>query len=95
MAAKASRLASVRRQIDRLDERLLELITERARLALLIGRIKRSKKWPVYDARREAFVLAHVASMNRGPLSSYSVRKIFKTILTQCRRRERDGKPKK
>jgi chorismate mutase len=94
MAGKASRLAAVRSKIDRLDERLLKLIAQRARLALQIGRIKRRKKWPVYDARREAFVLAHVASINHGPLSSYSIRKIFQTILTQCRRRERDGKQK-
>ena len=95
MAGKAARLGRVRRQIDRLDERLLRLISRRARLALLIGRIKRQKKWPVYDARREAFVLRHVASVNAGPLSLYSVRKVFKTILTQCRRRERDGKRRK
>ena len=92
MSARTSRLGAVRRQIDRLVERLLRLISHRARLALVIGRIKRQKKWPVYDVRREAFVLRHVASVNAGPLSPYSVRKIFKTILTQCRRRERDGK---
>ena len=92
MASKSSRLAAVRGKIDRLDERLLRLINERARLALAIGRIKRRKKWPVYDARREAFVLGHVQRVNRGPLSDYGVRKIFQTILSRCRRRERDGK---
>ena len=92
MPNKSLRLTSVRRRIDRLDERLLRLINERARLALMIGRIKRRKRWPVYDARREAFVFAHVQRVNRGPLSSYAVRKVFQAILSQCRRRERDGK---
>ena len=95
MGGKPARLGTVRRQIDRLDERLLRLINERARLALAIGRIKRRKKWPVYDARREGFVLAHVQKMNRGPLSGHAVRKIFQTILSRCRRRERDGKRQK
>jgi chorismate mutase-like protein len=92
MANKSKKLTEVRRKIDRLDERLLRLINERARLALAIGRIKRAKMWPVYDARREAFVLSHIQKTNRGPLSRHAVRKIFQTILNQCRRRERDGK---
>jgi chorismate mutase len=46
----------------------------------------------VYDARREAFVLAHVAAANRGPLAASSVRKIIRTIQTQSRRRERAAK---
>ena len=94
MPSKSLRLASVRRRINRLDERLLRLLNERARLALAIGRIKRRKKWPVYDARREAFVLSHVRQGNRGPLSNHAVAKIFQAILSQCRRRERDGKRK-
>ena len=92
MSARTGRLGAVRRRIDRLDLQLLRLINRRARFALDIGRIKRRKKWPVYDPRREAFVLRHVASANGGPLSARAVRKIFQTILTQCRRRERDGK---
>ena len=95
MSARTGRLAAVRRRIDRLDVQLLRLLSRRARLALVIGRIKDRKKWPVYDARREAFVLRHVAGANRGPLSGRAVRKIFQAILTQCRRRERDGKRRK
>ena len=95
MGGKPARLGTVRRQIDRLDERLLRLINERARLALAIGRIKRRKKWPVYDARRESFVLGRVQRTNRGPLSGHAVRKVFQAILSQCRRRERDGKRQK
>ena len=65
-----SKLSTVRLSIDRLDERLLRLLNQRANLALAIGRIKKRRKWPVYDARREAAVLGHVIHANRGPLSS-------------------------
>jgi chorismate mutase len=95
MGRKSGRLSAVRRCIDRLDVQLLRLINRRARLALVIGRIKDRKKWPVYDARREAFVLRHVVRANRGPLSARAVRKVFQTLLTQCRRRERAGKRRK
>jgi chorismate mutase/prephenate dehydratase len=81
-------LAQVRRRIDALDERLLALLNARARLALRIGRIKHGRKWPVFDAAREASVLRHVARANRGPLSPRAIQHIFQAILTQCRRRE-------
>lgn len=91
MGSKAN-LVSVRRRIDRLDLQLLRLLTRRANLALAIGRIKKRRKWPVFDAGREAFVLARVTRANHGPLSDRAVRLVFQAILTQCRRRERDGK---
>ena len=86
--ARAS-LAAVRRRIDRLDLQLLRLLNQRAALALEIGRIKRRKRWPAFDAAREAFVLRQVMRANRGPLSHRAVQQIFQAVLTQCRRRQR------
>lgn len=82
-------LPALRRQIDRLDERMLRLLNARGRLAQQIGRIKHRKKWPVYDAKREAFVLRHVTQQNAGPLSPAAVRHVFQSVLTECRRRQR------
>ena len=85
-------LAAVRQRIDRLDLQLLRLLNERATLALEIGRMKKRRKWPVFDAKREMFVLHHVLRANAGPLSAQAVRHIFQAILCECRRRERSGK---
>jgi chorismate mutase len=85
----SSKLSAVRRRIDRLDQQLLRLLNQRARLALAIGRIKKRRKWPVFDAYREAFVLRHVTRVNRGPLSARAIHHIFQAILSECRRRER------
>ena len=85
-------LSSVRRRIDRLDGQLLRLVNRRAALALRIGRIKRRRKWPVFDAGREAFVLRRVTRANRGPLSARAVGRIFQAVLRECRRRERTSK---
>mgnify|MGYP001566701207 CR=1 FL=1 len=82
-------LPSLRKRIDRLDLELLRLANRRAALALLIGRMKQRRRWPVFDPVREAFVLRRVMRANRGPLSSAAIRQIFQSILTQCRRRER------
>ncbi len=97
-AAKHSRsraaLAAVRTRIDRLDEQLLRALNQRARLALQIGRIKKRRKWPVYDVTREASVLRHVTRANGGPLSARAVEHIFQAILCECRRRERSRQRK-
>ena len=90
--AAVATLTAVRQQIDQLDERLLRLLNQRVRFALMIGRIKRQRKWPVYDAAREASVLRHVTQANSGPLSSGAVQRIFRAILRECRRRERARK---
>ena len=81
-------LDAVRRRIDHLDAQCLRLLNRRAAMALAIGRIKRRRKWPVFDARREAVVLRHVVAANRGPLSAKAVQRIFQAILRECRRRE-------
>ena len=71
----------------------MRLLNQRARLALEIGRIKKRRKWPVFDAWREAVVLRHILSTNRGPLSARAIRHVFQAILCECRRRE--DKPRK
>ena len=89
-----SKLSTVRRRIDRLDEHVLRLVNQRAALALEIGRLKKRRKWPVFDADREGFVLHHVLMANRGPLTARAVGHIFQAILRECRRREHSGSKK-
>ena len=86
-----TKLSAVRRRIDRIDRRLLRLLNQRAASALVIGRIKKRRRWPVFDAGREAFVLRHVIRANRGPLSERAIRHVFQSILCECRRRERSS----
>ena len=85
----------MRRRIDLIDRQLLRLLNRRALLALEIGRFKKRRRWPVFDARREAAVLRHVTRANRGPLSARAVQRVFEAILRECRRRERHQKRKK
>ena len=88
-------LRAVRRRIDQLDEQLLRLVNQRARLALAIGRIKKRRKWPVFDPAREAFILRHVLAANRGPLTTPAVQRIFHAVLSECRRHERAPKKRR
>ncbi len=78
-----------REKIDALDERLVELLNERCRCALEIGKLKRVQQIALYQPDREAQVLRHVLQSNRGPLMDEAVRRLFERIIDESRRAER------
>ena len=51
-----------------LDGRLVELLNERARLVVEVGKVKRADNVPIYAPHREAAVLDRVLRLNEGPL---------------------------
>jgi chorismate mutase-like protein len=75
----------LREQIDRIDDRLLELLNERARAALEIGRLKRAHAEPIHVPEREKAVLERVVGANRGPLPRGAVEALFRAIIVQIR----------
>lgn len=74
-----------RRRIDAIDRKLVELLNERSRAALAIGRLKRRRGMPLYQPAREAEILAAVQQMNGGPLDNEAVRRLFERILDEAR----------
>jgi chorismate mutase len=79
----------LRRRIDEIDERLVELLNARARCALAIGQEKRIAGMEVYQPGREAEVLEHVQAINPGPLDDGAVKRLFERIIDEARRLER------
>ncbi len=53
-------IADWRKKIDELDRRLVELLSERARAAVEIGRLKRNTNLPIYEPERERIVFENV-----------------------------------
>ena len=84
------RVEALRQQIDRLDERIVELLNERARLAVEVGRWKRNGGRDVYRPDREAQVLAHVAAAGAGPLGPAALRAIYAEVISACRALEHE-----
>lgn len=78
----------IRRRIDAIDEKLLELLDERARTAAEIGREKQASAQPPYDPAREEQLLDRLEALLRGrpdaafPVSS--VRPVFREIISAC-----------
>lgn len=61
-------LDKLRKQIDSIDEKLVELINQRAQVAVEIGKLKQGRNDPVYVPHREKEVLDKIAALNKGPL---------------------------
>ena len=78
-------LAGLRGQIDRIDKQLVGLMNDRAELARQIGHIKQSAGEQTYDPSREETVLERVAASNQGPLSSESLKAIYRELISGSR----------
>lgn len=78
-----------RDKIDAVDERLVELLNERSRCALEIGKIKRAAKMELYQPERELAVIRNVTKINHGPLDQGAIKRLFERIIDESRRVER------
>lgn len=77
-----------RDQIDALDRKLLDLITERARCVLAVGRLKNQQNREIFDPERERQIIQKIIQENKGPLDEGALRRIFQGIIDECRRIE-------
>jgi len=79
-------IARLRREIDALDDALLETLNRRAALARRIGELKGQAS--AYRPERESEVLRRIAAVNPGPLPSERVSAVFREIVSACRAME-------
>ena len=82
-------IADWRKRIDEIDVQLAELLCERSRCVIEIGKIKRRQNLTVYDPDREEEILSRVTRNNRGPLENDALKRLFERILDESRRVER------
>ncbi|OYY93720.1 MAG: chorismate mutase [Hydrogenophilales bacterium 28-61-23] len=75
-------LLSLRKQIDAVDDQVLRLLNERARLAQSVGHVKNGV---VYKPEREAQVVRRMQADNPGPLPAESISVLYKEIMSACR----------
>lgn len=84
-------LTELRVLIDALDERILSLLNERARIAAEVGEYKRAAQpeAPFHAPAREREVLARLEALNTGPFPGGAVRPVFQEIMSACLSLER------
>ena len=76
-------LPALRVRIDELDEKIVKLLNERARVVIDVGRVKRDGNSPIYAPDREQVVLARVREHNKdGPLPNSCLEAIYRELMS-------------
>jgi chorismate mutase/prephenate dehydratase len=78
----ADPLAELRRQIDAIDEQLVKLLNDRARVVVEVGRLKHATGGAIYAPDREKRVLERVRSLNDGPLPHSAMEAIWRELMS-------------
>ncbi|GAF96267.1 unnamed protein product, partial [marine sediment metagenome] len=71
-----------RKQINELDHRLVQLLNERARVVIEIGKLKNKTGKPIYSPEREKQVFARIAEANQGPLPDRCLVAIWRELMS-------------
>ena len=77
-----SALEALRQRIDAVDQRLVELLNERARIVVEVGEHKRGSGTPIYAPDREATLLRRILGANPGPLPNRTIEAIYREMMS-------------
>jgi chorismate mutase/prephenate dehydratase len=75
-------LDALRKEIDAVDQELLERLNKRVELAQQVGHYKLERGMEVYVPSREEEVFGKLTAGNRGPLPAKAVRAIYREIIS-------------
>jgi len=75
-------LENLRKRIDELDYQLVQLLNERARVVVEIGKLKSKADKPIYAPDREKEILAKIAQVNKGPLPDKCLVAIWRELMS-------------
>lgn len=75
-------LPELRALIDSVDERLVALLAERARLVVEVGAAKRGSGVSIYVPSREREVIERAVARNPGPLGARTIEAVFREIMS-------------
>lgn len=84
-------LEAARKEIDKIDDNIMELLGRRFRLAILAGKEKSAKGKPILDDKREAGIIERM--LLRGSalnLNAEFIRNLFRIILNESKRIQHD-----
>jgi len=77
-------LDELRNQIDQIDSRLVELLNERARVVVEVGKVKSESETDteIYAPHREKAVLDKIIAANNGPLPNKTLVAIWRELMS-------------
>jgi chorismate mutase/prephenate dehydratase len=75
-------LDELRKRIDELDEQIVRMINERARVVLEIAEAKSARGEPFYAPSREGQVYKRIRQINEGPISDVCLQAVYREIIS-------------
>lgn len=76
------KISNLRKSIDAIDDKLLELIISRADLVKEIGNLKNQSKMPVVDTERESEIFKKIMSKAKeSGLDQSAIKKIWQSLI--------------
>ncbi len=83
-------LKEYRKEIDKIDENIVDLLNKRAEIVSKIKKLKEKHNMPLYDAKREEDLINNIVKYNKGPLYNDNIIQIFESILRNVQILEKD-----
>jgi chorismate mutase/prephenate dehydratase len=81
-------LDALRDRLDIIDERILSLLSERAKVIVQVADFKRHHNIPIYVPDREVSIIERLRTANPGPLPGDTIERIYRNILEEMRKFE-------
>lgn len=75
----------LREEIDRIDDRILNLLNRRAQLAIKIGKLKKKSMLQTYAPERERAIIERLIEKNEGPFPNNALKLIYREIFSVSR----------
>ena len=89
------KLNEYRVEIDKLDNEILKLLNERAKIAIKVGETKKECGLPIFNPKREEEIFNRLKKLNEeygNVFPSDAIKHVFKEIISACRSLESDIK---
>src|ERR1700677_754425 len=83
-------LGEIRKKIDAIDAKLLELLNDRADLVHEVGQVKRKEGTEIYAPEREEQLLRSLVKRSKGRLPETAIRAIYREIMSASLALEKD-----
>ena len=83
-----SELDVLRKDIDRLDKEIAELLLARFAVVKEIGEVKKRENIPVTNTGREAVVIAQVRSCALDNAEKDALESVFRTVIAEAKKLE-------
>ena len=83
-------IEELRKEIDKIDEKLVKYLSRRSLHAILIGRVKRTLNLPTYNPEREKQIAERISKFLESPLSKEGLARIYERIIDEARVIQKD-----